>query len=308
MMMTTNPDMMVREETQTGGELVAGAKHEGKCTMLTMTRTKAFVLTAVAAALYVGMGIAFADDYFTGTFFNSDAWADSTALSWLLLALIVAGGVYEAGRIPADGVALDVRDDTGPGQISDPKLWKILLGNTYLAVLWMPLRFFVGHEWLAAGEHKLRDDAWMDGGTALQGYWERVVAIPEAPARPAITYGWFRDFLQYMLDNEWYTWFAKVIAIGEFLVGLGLVVGALVGIAAFFGTVLNFNFLLAGTASSNPVLFGITVFLVLAWKVAGFIGLDRFLLPALGTPWRAGRLTRRHKGEQPTSQRPSLVS
>src|SRR5215211_5586924 len=274
--------------------------------MLTMTRTKAFVLTAIAAALYVGMGIAFADDYFTGTFFNGDAWADSTALSWLLLALIVAGGAYEANRIPDGGVALDVRDDTGPGQISDTKLWKLLLGNTYLAVLWMPLRFFVGHEWLAAGEHKLRDDAWMDGGTALQGFWERAVAIPEAPARPRITYDWFRDFLQYMLDHEWYTWFAKLIAIGEFLVGLGLIVGALVGIAAFFGTVLNFNFLLAGTVSSNPVLFGITVLLVLGWKVAGFVGLDRILIPALGTPWQAGRLTRRHKDELPTTQRPSL--
>ena len=80
------------------------------------------------------------------------------------------------------------------------------------------MRFFVGHEWLAAGEHKVRDDAWMKGGSALQGYWERAVAIPEQ-GRPAITYGWYRDFLQYMLDHEWYTWFAKVIAVGEVLVG-----------------------------------------------------------------------------------------
>lgn len=276
--------------------------------MITMTRTKALVLTAVAAALYVGMGIAFADEYFTATFFNGDAWADSSALSWLLLALIIAGGVLEARRIPVDGVAIEAAKDAGAGQVGDPPLWKLLLGNTYLAVLWMPLRFFVGHEWLAAGEHKLRDDAWMSGGSALRGYWEGAVAIPDAPARPRITYDWFRDFLTYMLDNGWYTWFAKVIAVGEFLVGLGLIVGALVGIAAFFGTVLNFNFLLAGTVSSNPVLFGITVFLVLGWKVAGFVGLDRVLLPALGTPWRGGRLTHRHTGEHPTTQRPSLVS
>ena len=72
--------------------------------------------------------------------------------------------------------------------------------------------------------------------------------------------------------------------------GIGLLVGALVGIAAFFGTIMNFNFLLAGTASSNPVLFGLGVLLVLAWKVAGFWGLDRWLLPALGTPWHTGKL------------------
>ena len=81
-----------------------------------------------------------------------------------------------------------------------------------------------------------------------------------------------------------------VPAPGEVLVGLGLIVGALVGIAAFFGTLMNFNFLLAGSSSTNPVLFGLGVFLVLGWKVAGYIGLDRVLLNSLGTPWSAGRL------------------
>ncbi len=67
-----------------------------------------------------------------------------------------------------------------------------------------------------------------------------------------------------------------------------MIVGALVGIAAFFGTVLNFNFQLAGSASTNPVLFGLGVLLVLAWKIAGWWGLDRVLLPRLGTPWAPG--------------------
>jgi thiosulfate dehydrogenase [quinone] large subunit len=101
-----------------------------------------------------------------------------------------------------------------------------------------------------------------------------------------------------MLDNGWYSWFAKLIAWGEVLVGLGLLVGALVGIAAFFGTVMNFSFMLAGSASSNPVLFGLAVFLVLAWKVAGFWGIDRQLLPALGTPWQRGVLLGGESKEQ----------
>ncbi len=95
--------------------------------------------------------------------------------------------------------------------------------------------------------------------------------------------------LVYMLDHQWCTWFAKVIAFGETLVGIGLILGALVGIAAFFGTVLNFNFQLAGSASTNPVLFGLGVLLVLAWKVAGWRGLGRRLLPLLGTPWASGK-------------------
>jgi thiosulfate dehydrogenase [quinone] large subunit len=174
------------------------------------------------------------------------------------------------------------------------------LGNVFLALAWLPVRFFVGRDWLSAGWHKVTDPEWTQGGTALQSYWERAVAIPEQ-GRPAITYDWFRQVLQFMLDNGWYTWFAKLIAWGELLVGLGLVVGALVGIAAVFGTVMNFSFMLAGSASTNPVLFGLAVFLVLAWKVAGFWGLDRWLLAAVGTPWQPGA---RPSGASPDPELP----
>jgi thiosulfate dehydrogenase [quinone] large subunit len=265
--------------------------------MITMTRQKAYTLTGIAAILYIALGIIFADGFFTGTFWDSEGIFGSTIISYLLLAVIVAAGVLQANRLPAEGVEIGAGTGGGTGQIDDPAGWKLLLGNTYFASLWMPIRFFVGQEWLAAGEHKVRADAWMSGGTALKGYWERAVAVPEQ-GNPAITYNWFREFLTYMLEHEWYTWFAKIVAVGEVLVGLGLIVGALVGIAAFFGTVLNFNFLLAGTASTNPVLFGLGVFIVLGWKVAGHIGLDRYLLPMLGTPWKPGRLAniRRHNG------------
>ena len=31
------------------------------------------------------------------------------------------------------------------------------------------------------------------------------------------------------------------------------------------------------------------ILLILAWKTAGWWGLDRFVLPALGTPWQRGK-------------------
>jgi thiosulfate dehydrogenase [quinone] large subunit len=46
------------------------------------------------------------------------------------------------------------------------------------------------------------------------------------------------------------------------------------------------SFLMAGTVSTNPVLFFAGILLILAWKNAGYLGLDRYLLPLLGTPWR----------------------
>jgi thiosulfate dehydrogenase [quinone] large subunit len=258
-----------------------------------MTRTKTYVLTAASAVVYVLLCWVFADGLFKlDDLWISDSIADSTIWTYLMLAAIVGAGLYQARQLPTEGVTIQAVPESAAGQVDDPTIWKLLTGNVYFAILWLPLRFFVGREWLSAGEHKLRDDAWMDGGTALVnpdpevlGYWERVVS-PEAAPNP--TYAWFTDFIQYLIDHEWASFFGKLIAVGEFLVGLGLVVGALVGIAAFFGTVLNVNFLLAGTASSNPVLFGLSVFIIIGWKVAGYWGLDRYLLPALGTPWRPG--------------------
>jgi thiosulfate dehydrogenase [quinone] large subunit len=257
-----------------------------------MTRQRTYILTAISAGLFVLLTWAFADGLFSlDNLWHSDAIAESTIWTYVLLALIAGVGVYQARRLPESGIVIKPTNEATlatPGQVDDPVWWKLLLGNVYFAMLWLPLRFFVGREWLAAGEHKVRDEAW-GSGDALAGYWTNAVAVPEQ-GRPAITYGWYRDFLQYMLDHNWQTWFADVIAWGEVLVGIGLLVGALVGIAAFFGTVMNFSFQLAGSASTNPVLFGLSVFLILGWKVAGYWGLDRYLLPMLGTPWHRGTI------------------
>jgi thiosulfate dehydrogenase [quinone] large subunit len=170
----------------------------------------------------------------------------------------------------------------------DPPIAKFLFSSTKAAWFWLIVRLYVGYEWFEAGLHKVQDPngAWSFGnGSAILAYWQRAVAVPAAPARPAITYDWFRGFLQLLIDNGAHTWMGGLVAYGELLVGVGLVVGGLVGIAAFFGALMNMNFMLAGSASTNPVLFFLAVGLILAWKVAGYYGLDRVLLPVLGTPW-----------------------
>ncbi len=91
--------------------------------------------------------------------------------------------------------------------------------------------------------------------------------------------------MQSLLDAQAYTWFAKVVVYGEVLVGIALILGAFTGVAAFFGAMMNWNFMMAGSASTNPVLFIIAVALIMAWKVAGHIGADFFLLRWIGTPW-----------------------
>jgi thiosulfate dehydrogenase [quinone] large subunit len=79
------------------------------------------------------------------------------------------------------------------------------------------------------------------------------------------------------------------VAYGEFLIGIGLILGAFTGIAAFFGAFMNWNFMMAGSASTNPLLFVIAIGLVLAWKVSGYIGADYVLLRFLGTPWKSAK-------------------
>src|SRR4029079_17319632 len=90
-------------------------------------------------------------------------------------------------------------------------------------------------------------------------------------------------------DSNSQVWFAKLIPFSELAIGLGLIFGALVGIAAVGGLLMNLSFLLSGSSSSNPIMLGAAVLLIMAWKVAGWIGLDRFLLPMLGTPWQRGQ-------------------
>lgn len=179
--------------------------------------------------------------------------------------------------------------------IQDPPLAAFLFSNTAMAWVWLVVRVWVGYQWIDAALHKVANPAWVQTGAALKTYWERAVVIPQQ-GRPPISFDWYRSFIQYLLDAQTYTWFGKLVAYGELLVGVALVVGAFVGIAAFFGALMNWNFLMAGTASTNPVLLLLGIFLILAWKVAGYIGLDRYLLPMLGTPWGRGRALERREG------------
>jgi thiosulfate dehydrogenase [quinone] large subunit len=179
--------------------------------------------------------------------------------------------------------------------IADPPLARFLFSDTRMAVVWMVLRIYVGFSWLDAGLHKVLDAGaktnYIYDGAGLLAFWQRIAAIPAAPAKPVITYDWYRSYIQFMVDNHWEVFFGKVIAFGETAVGIGLILGAFVGIAAVGGAFMNLNFMLAGSASTNPVLLLLGFLLVLAWKTAGYIGLDRYLLPILGTPWKAPQVT-----------------
>jgi thiosulfate dehydrogenase [quinone] large subunit len=56
---------------------------------------------------------------------------------------------------------------------------------------------------------------------ALKGFWEAAVSV--STPYPLIAYPWYRAFIEFLLNGGHYVWFAKLIALGETAVGLGLV-------------------------------------------------------------------------------------
>jgi thiosulfate dehydrogenase [quinone] large subunit len=164
-----------------------------------------------------------------------------------------------------------------------------LFTDVRAAWLWLPIRLWLGYQWIEAGSHKVTNPAWTETGLALKGFWTNAVAMPEGGRAP-IAFDWYRSFIQGLLDAEAYTWFAKLVAYGELLIGIGLIVGAVVGVTAFFAAFLNWNFMMAGSASTNPLLFVIALSLLLAWRVSGQIGVDYVLFNRERVLSRLGKL------------------
>lgn len=172
----------------------------------------------------------------------------------------------------------------------EPGISKLLFASKPMAVVWAVVRIYLGWQWLQSGWGKVQSPAWVgaEAGTAVTGYLRGALARA-AGERPDVSawYAWTIENL--FLPNA--AVMSHLVAFGEVLVGAALILGFLTGISAFLGGVMNTAFLLAGTLSTNPIMFILATWLVLAWRVAGYYGLDYWVLPALGAP-RSGRPVR----------------
>ena len=99
-----------------------------------MTRQRTYVLTGISVALFAFLSWAFADEQFTGTFWNSKAIMESSIWTYVFLGLIVLAGLYQARSLPAEGVATTTGvEDRAQGQTDDPRTWKLLMGNVFVS-------------------------------------------------------------------------------------------------------------------------------------------------------------------------------
>lgn len=152
--------------------------------------------------------------------------------------------------------------------------------TTAIAWLWLLVRIYVGWAWLTAGWAKVTSSSWVgeEAGAALSGFVQGALQ-KTGGAHPDVQ-SWYAAFLESAVLPYAEVW-SYLVAFGELLVGLALILGFLVGLAAAFGAFMNMSFLLAGAVSTNPILLVLSFFLICAWRTAGLIGADRFLLPKL---------------------------
>lgn len=219
-------------------------------------------------------------------------------------------------------MATETRDTTrGPVYFEEPRAARWLFGSSRAAWIWLIARLWLGWEWLQSGwgkvfggnitirfwewgdpAYSLTGDAnvgWVRAsgdtgvGDAVAGFAAGAVEASEGP-HPDVAYGWYVSFLEWIRDTA-HPWMGPMVAIGEVVIGVLLILGLFTGIAAVLGAVLNFSFVFAGSAGVNPAMILVSLLLVLAWRNAGWYGLDRWALPLLGTPWQRGRLTARRK-------------
>lgn len=152
--------------------------------------------------------------------------------------------------------------------------WKY---SSWARVLWTILRVYLGYNWLTSGYGKVfgaNAAVWVgsQAGTAVTGFLKGALG-KTGGAHPDVQswYAWFINHIA--LPNA--KIFGYMVAWGELLVGIALILGMFTTIVLLAGLLMNFNYLLAGTVSANPVF--ILEALVLLWAgwAAYYWGLDR---------------------------------
>ena len=166
--------------------------------------------------------------------------------------------------------------------------------NPVSGTFWLIVRVLLGWQWLDSGIGKLGSYGPWRSGAAVQGFAKGALANMTG-AHPSViggTFGWNKAWLQYVADNG-YRWIGPVIPFVEVTIGALLVLGLFTGVAAALGLLMNVSFLFGGSAGVNPA-FALTAgALIAAWRVAGYYGLDNWVLPLVGVPWSRSQRERR---------------
>jgi thiosulfate dehydrogenase (quinone) large subunit len=174
--------------------------------------------------------------------------------------------------------------------------------------MWLVVRLWLGYQWVNAGYQKIwgseRSAFWFGGGAGVKGFATAGV-LGSSTGKGGASYGWWAAFLHnFVVPNA--SLIGRVVSLGELLIGIGLILGLFTGAAAFAGVLLNLTYMFSGSAGVNPMFALLSVFLILAWRNGGWIGVDRFVLQNAWTPHRSvsliGRVLHRRVPDVAPSQ------
>lgn len=134
------------------------------------------------------------------------------------------------------------------------------------------LRLWLGYQWITAGLNKISE------GFEADEFLNQALILSSGE-NPTVA-GWWSIFLESVaLPNV--VFLNVLIPYGEFLVGLGLMLGALTRSAAFFGLVMNMSFLLSGSVGMNPTMLIVSLLILVSGYNAGKTGVDGLFLKTL---------------------------
>ncbi len=151
------------------------------------------------------------------------------------------------------------------------------------AAVWLVLRLWLGYIWLQSGWNKIlgeKASAWVGSkaGAAVTAFLNK--ALERAAGENPQVQGWYAGFVREVaLPNA--QLFSYLVAYGELLVGIALIVGLVTNFAALMGIVMNLSYLFAGSISKNPQMLLAEAALVVAGTAAGYYSLDRYLMSYL---------------------------
>src|ERR1700722_314268 len=166
-----------------------------------------------------------------------------------------------------------------------------LFRSRQASILWLIVRLWLGWQWFSAGWGKLTAAGhgnWFTHPTGLQGFIAGANSSydhrAQAHGHPQVTYGWYLHLLNGIDGHA--QLFSRVVTLSELAIGVGLLLGCLTGAAAAGGVALNVMYITGGSAGPNGIFILLGVLLVAAWRVAGYLGVDYFLLPRPRLPLR----------------------
>jgi thiosulfate dehydrogenase [quinone] large subunit len=166
-----------------------------------------------------------------------------------------------------------------------------LYRSSTASLIWLVVRMWLGYSWMNAGYQKIwgseKSAFWFGGGAGVKGFATAGVA-GSTSAKGGASYGWWAGFLHnFVIPNA--SWIAKLVAVSELVIGIALILGLFTGLAALAGLTLNLTYMFSGSAGVNPMYAIASIGLILGWRNAGWLGLDRF---TLSSAWRRSHFSR----------------